>query len=233
VKGVLQTDHKRTSAKTSEATRLRLLETATREFGAHGYSAVSTRELAKAAKVNLSAIPYHFGGKEGLYQAVIEKIVTEAQNSYGSIAKKIQTQLEAPDLRLEEGERLIRKLIRHIASFLVGQGNDCHRATLIIRELMSPSAEFKQLYDGFMEQMHSLTSRLIAALIHEDPESEANILRTHALLGQIVFFSAGRHLIKTRTDGQNFTAKHLDAIVDTVTETFIATIHGMRASRGI
>src|SRR5579862_9588675 len=53
--------------------RLRLLEAAIDVFGRHGFDGASTRMLAKAAGVNLQAIPYHFGGKEGLYLAVDRK----------------------------------------------------------------------------------------------------------------------------------------------------------------
>lgn len=223
---------KRTS-KSSEATRLRLLETGTREFGIHGFSAVSTRELAKAAEVNLAAIPYHFGGKEGLYSAIIEKIVTEARHNYATTAKEIQAQLKTSSLTMEEGKRLIRKLITSVANFLVGQGSDRYRASLIIRELMTPSQAFEVLYRGFIKQIHTLTTQLIAKLIHEDPESEESILRAHALLGQIVFFSTGRKLINSRTNTENFTNEHLDTVISTVTETFLASIQGMRTKRKI
>jgi len=224
-----QADKKR---KTPEATRQRLMEAGVREFGIHGFSAVSTRELAKAAEVNLAAIPYHFGGKEGLYRAIIEKIVTEAQSNYATTAQEIQSQLKTPHLTLEEGENLIRKLISNVTHFLVGQGTDRYRAALIIRELMNPSQEFELLYRGFMKQMHTLTTKLVATLLQEDPKSQESILRAHALLGQIVFFCTGRHLINTRTDQTHFTSQNLETIITTITETFLASIQGMRRSRG-
>ena len=42
-------------------------------FAKKGFAAVSIREIADAARVNSSAISYYFKGKEGLYQAVLEK----------------------------------------------------------------------------------------------------------------------------------------------------------------
>ena len=230
MKGTIPAEKKR---KTPEATRLRLLEAGTREFGIHGFSAVSTRELAKAAEVNLAAIPYHFGGKEGLYCAIIKKIVSEAQSNYATTAQEIQSHLKTSPLPIEEGEQLIRKLISSVTHFLVGKGSDRYRSTLIIRELMTPSQEFELLYRGFMKQMHTLTTQLVAALLQEDPQSQESILRAHALLGQIVFFSTGRHLINTRTDQANFTSQNLDTIISTITETFLASIQGMRRSRGL
>lgn len=40
-------------------------------FAAKGLNGVSVRDLARAAGVNLSMISYYFGGKEGLYAAVL------------------------------------------------------------------------------------------------------------------------------------------------------------------
>lgn len=40
-------------------------------FANAGYSAVSTRKLAAEAGVNIASLNYHFGGKRGLYEAVV------------------------------------------------------------------------------------------------------------------------------------------------------------------
>lgn len=53
-------------------TRLNLLEAASTLFAHKGFAAVSVRELAQAAGANVAAVSYHFGGKEGLYHAVLE-----------------------------------------------------------------------------------------------------------------------------------------------------------------
>ena len=41
-------------------------------FEAEGYAGASTRALAGAADINVSTLAYHFGGKEGLYHAVLD-----------------------------------------------------------------------------------------------------------------------------------------------------------------
>jgi TetR/AcrR family transcriptional regulator len=53
-------------------TRQRLLNVATDLFAAGGYDGVSIREIVGRAKANLGAVTYHFGGKEGLFEAVLE-----------------------------------------------------------------------------------------------------------------------------------------------------------------
>ncbi|MEE1652681.1 CerR family C-terminal domain-containing protein [Brachymonas sp. G13] len=60
----------------SQQSRERLLQTALRLFAEQGFSKTSTRAIAQAAGVNISAISYYFGDKQGLYRsAFLEPMV--------------------------------------------------------------------------------------------------------------------------------------------------------------
>jgi AcrR family transcriptional regulator len=50
--------------------RNRLLDASMRLFAEQGFAKTSTRDIAEAAQVNISAISYYFGDKAGLYRAV-------------------------------------------------------------------------------------------------------------------------------------------------------------------
>lgn len=53
--------------------RSRLVEVATRLFAERGLNGVSIRELSLAAGASISMVSYCFGGKEGLYAAVLQE----------------------------------------------------------------------------------------------------------------------------------------------------------------
>jgi AcrR family transcriptional regulator len=55
------------------ATRARILDAAEALFMELGYEATSLRALTSAAEVNLAAVNYHFGGKEALFEAVLQR----------------------------------------------------------------------------------------------------------------------------------------------------------------
>ena len=55
--------------------RLALIHAAVEVFGESGLEAATTRDIAQRAQQNIAAIAYYFGGKEGLYLAVVEHIV--------------------------------------------------------------------------------------------------------------------------------------------------------------
>src|SRR3546814_20399109 len=55
----------------------RLLNTAIDQFGRDGLEGASTRRIASAAGTTMSAITYHYGGKEGLYLAAARHLVEQ------------------------------------------------------------------------------------------------------------------------------------------------------------
>ena len=126
--------------------REKLMGAATQLFAEKGFSGVSIRELAAAAGVNSSLISYHFGGKEGLYEAVVasqyervigrfEKIATAPGTARDKIrmyaevirlnhtvdqpfmARLIQGELSMPTACLEN---VIRKYTARMAQVVTG-----------------------------------------------------------------------------------------------------------------
>jgi AcrR family transcriptional regulator len=60
-----------------EATKLRILDAARDVLVEHGYAGTSTRVVAERAGTQLSLVHYHFGGKQQLLSAVLERQNTE------------------------------------------------------------------------------------------------------------------------------------------------------------
>ena len=54
-------------------TKQKILDTAERLFGEQGYGATSLRQVIAMAKVNVAAVHYHFGSKEDLLDAVVDR----------------------------------------------------------------------------------------------------------------------------------------------------------------
>ena len=56
-----------------ERSRARILAAALEEFAAKGYAGARVDAIAQRAGLNKQLISHHFGGKEGLYRAVMEE----------------------------------------------------------------------------------------------------------------------------------------------------------------
>ncbi|MGK5558109.1 TetR family transcriptional regulator [Actinomadura kijaniata] len=57
----------------AERTRRLLLEAALEEFSAKGLAGARVQDIADRAGVNKQLISYHFGGKEGLFEALVRR----------------------------------------------------------------------------------------------------------------------------------------------------------------
>jgi AcrR family transcriptional regulator len=58
----------------ADETPERVLQAAREVFARDGYEGATTRQIAAAADVNIATLAYHFGGKEGLYRAVLDRM---------------------------------------------------------------------------------------------------------------------------------------------------------------
>ncbi len=91
-----------------------LISTATPLFAAKGFNGVSVRELAAAAGVNISMISYYFGGKEGLYAAVLNeqfatlKRFAEIKSTEADPLRKFELYVRATVARYRKNPYLLR-----------------------------------------------------------------------------------------------------------------------------
>ena len=105
--------------KISQDAKEKLLAAGTKLFAEKGFAAISIRELATAAGVNSALISYHFGGKEGLYEAVItaqyERLIVKFEAiaaSTSSIEEKIRMYADVIRRNHTEDQPLMARLVQ-------------------------------------------------------------------------------------------------------------------------
>ena len=113
--------------KTTQDARDKLLSAGTELFAVQGFAGVSIRELATAAGVNSALISYHFGGKAGLYEAVVTAQYERLVGKFEAIAASTAT--------MEEKIRMYADVIRRNHT-----EDQPLMARLIQGELTSPTA---------------------------------------------------------------------------------------------
>jgi AcrR family transcriptional regulator len=112
----------------TSTTKDKILDTAERLFAERGFDAISLRHIIAEADVNLAAIHYHFGSKEGLLDAIVLRKMTlvnaqriglldryEAES--GQIAAPIDKVLEAfmaPTFAMAYAHPLFLKLMARL-----------------------------------------------------------------------------------------------------------------------
>ena len=189
-------------------TRQRLIRAGLVLFGARGLDGVSTRELADAAKVNQAAIPYHFGGKEGVYRAVAMYLAE-------TIGIRLRT-LAATAVRPGDPDRRLRKLLFGATLAILDAPDPASRGGFIIREQLQPTGAFDILYEGFMKPLQDALSAIVAELEGSNVENSSTVFKAHALLGQVLGFGVARQLLYRRLGRASLTQADVEAIAETV-----------------
>lgn len=142
-----------TDSRDDKTARKRLLDAATQLFAEKGLDGTSTRDLAKTADLNVSLISYYFGGKEGLYKAVISEFAETARSETDRF-------LEAVDL-----ESLDRETFRQVMKEFVGlmlnfkfQRRDIH--LILQREVMQGLPHSRNVYENIFSKITETIVRI-------------------------------------------------------------------------
>lgn len=119
-----------------EATRKRILQTAGELIAVNGFAGTPNKMVAAKAGADMASINYHFGNRNGLYQAVLveahRRIIDRAD-----IERMASSKLPARDK--------LRTLIEFfIAS---GSGSDRWPVIVLFRELLAPGPHIEVLRD--------------------------------------------------------------------------------------
>ena len=152
-----------TRAAARAATREVILAAADEVFGAIGYDAASTREIAESCGVNKALIHYHFKNKEGLLASVLDRY-------YGRLGAQIADALGgAGPLR--------RKLLRLVDAYADFLGQNLRFCRIVQRE-----ASGGMHADKIRDRMVPIFELGRAAIVAEYPTSATGELAAEQLL---------------------------------------------------
>ncbi len=195
-----------------EEARQRLVQTAIEVFGAYGFDGASTRMLAQKAAVNLAAIPYYFGGKEGLYRAAAQFIVDRIGERLFPIVHKAEQGLKGAELSRPRALELLHELLNEFAAMVVGPSEADRWSGFLLREQMQPGAAFEIFYRGFMSKIHGTIAALLGRLFGHPPDDPALKFRAMTLLGQVLIFRTSRIAALRTLGSKRFSPDNLKLI---------------------
>lgn len=105
----------RTQANSLHDSRQVLLDAATQVFASKGFDGTTIQDLAVASGMNVSAVSYYFGGKDGLYRACLE--------SFGSDRVEASERLLKPATSRKEFELKLRLFADEFTEFHLGHSD--------------------------------------------------------------------------------------------------------------
>ncbi|WP_439814214.1 CerR family C-terminal domain-containing protein [Zavarzinia sp. CC-PAN008] len=170
--------------------RARILEAGLRAFGAHGFRGATTRGIAEAAEVNLPALKYYFGGKEGLYLACAEAILQRYQAHMLALAEATVTALQG-DMSGADARAGLKALIGALAELSVADDAELWIA-FFTREMVEPGPAFTLLYEQLWAPGVELVAALVARARGQRVVGSAARIEALLLISSLTAFSVSR-----------------------------------------
>lgn len=179
----------------SSLARLALIRAGIQEFGEFGPEGASIRKIAQRAGQNIAAIGYYFNGKQGLYHAIAEYIVTTMTRRNGPLLDEISAFL---DRKAPPRKACLDYLQAMLQRSFQGSDEMVALSQMIVREQTHPTEAFDVLFKGALERPHRLGTRLIAAYVGGNPDAPEFVIRYHMLLGSVLAFRVARETLLRR-----------------------------------
>lgn len=163
-------DDMRASSSRSDVTRARILTAATRRFAETGFAGASTRSVAAEAQVNVATLAYHFGGKDGLYEAALNQL-------YESL---LAFQLPA-SLPAHPRERL-RRIVTHLYRFARSHRTEVR---LLLRHVVGHGSLPQDVRDRWNPELLRRAAAIIAELeLPQDRDRRLDLLSLNHLIAR-------------------------------------------------
>ncbi len=157
------------------ATKAALLEAGAALFAESGFDGVPTAAVAARAGVNKALISYHFGGKRGLYQAILAA-------GFAEMAER----LKAVEARNEDAREALRELL---GAFAAVRERRPDFPILFVREVLSRGIDPGVL--PHLAEILGVTRRIAERGMRKGVFRRVDPAAMHlALVGSLVFFLA-------------------------------------------
>ena len=164
-----------------DQTRDRLLDASERLFAERGYAATSMRDLTTLAGCNLASVNYHFGSKQGLYQALFERLLddlrTERMTAVSQVAASAREAMDpAP---------IVRAFCESFLRPLRDRSHGMRLVQLMMTEMNSPQLPSDLFVERMIRPMEAMMTEALCGCVPglQPPQAVACM---HSIVGQLV-----------------------------------------------
>lgn len=188
----------------TERTKDALIQAAGELAAEQGLSNVSTRAVAQRAGENIGSIHYHFGGKDGLFEAVIHEAMR------GCVRLHDESQLEKLEKNPNplELSKMIRKVISDEIMYLFRSGRPAWYVQVIYQLIQRDDALYELFNTEYLDPAIAFMNRLIRIIMPELSEEDAFL---HAGLIKLPVFAHASYMraLLRRLKTETYTDEYL------------------------
>ncbi|MCP1726854.1 AcrR family transcriptional regulator [Natronospira proteinivora] len=177
----------------SSPTKERILSAAELLFAETGIATTSLRQITSRARVNLAAVNYHFGSKDGLIDAVYERRLGPVTDGWLGNIETLEKQYGDSAIPVEE---IVESFVLPVARLAA---DEVRGGRIFMRLLAQGYSEARHYFEKlFSSQYQHVLDRYRQALRHAIPDlpSESLCWRLQFLLGALTQGLSGGELLR-------------------------------------
>jgi AcrR family transcriptional regulator len=221
LKSPFQKENPMPSYQPGSDTRNRLLVAAAEVFAEQGFRHARISDICERAQANIAAVNYHFGDKESLYLAVVQKLDEESK-------------ADAPYMRTDpvaSAEQKLHTFVREFLGVLLKTGPSTWLGKLMAREMMEPTAALDYMIKNVIPPVDGVVRGIVAELLSLPAESPIIQLCVSSILSQCMIYFDTKEIALRMMPG----LINPDRSYEPATITFLAehitqfSLHGMHA----
>ena len=191
-------------------TRTRILAAAAEVFGARGFKAATTRQIAEAAGVNQAAINYHFKGKLGLYSEVLEALLKEGFERFPA-DMGLSPQVPAA----ERLEAFVRSFFHRLLG-PEGWGGYHGKARLIVKEMADPSPALAEVVARHIQPHKQMLVGIVQELLGPAVAPETGQACAFSIVGQCFYYATAQPLLTLLAPDREDVQARIEELADHV-----------------
>ena len=157
-------------------TKGRILDAAERLFADSGYAATSLRDITGEADVNLASVNYHFGSKEALLSAILERRFRPINDQRIALLDELESRAGQRGPALED---IVAAFVGPPFHSWTEAGSDGPKFLKLIGQIHSQANE--EIRAAFVRQFDRVLTRFTAAFERALPDLDSGEVTTRVL----------------------------------------------------
>jgi AcrR family transcriptional regulator len=200
-------------------TRIRILEAAAAIFAKHGFASTTIRQICSKAQVNLAAVNYHFGSKEGLYRETIRYVRSRAYESYPTTYG-----LDADS----SPEQQLRAFVRSFLLRTTFDEKTQEFGSIVMREMVEPTAALDMMLDEGIRSLFGQLVGIVSELLPENTDAETILASARSIISQCLFYLFSRSVINRMSPEEKLGLEDIDRVSEQILLFSLCALKGLR-----
>lgn len=206
-----------------DETKLRLLNAAGEVFADKGFHAGTIREICAKAGANVASVNYHFGGKSGLYDAVLEHCHQEGLRRHPPTVGIPEDLSGRP-----KAEQALAAFIRSFLKRTLGDDGPGWSTRLMAKEMGNPSAALERMVQSSIRPNLERLMGIVSTLMGDGAAEEDVRHCALSVVGQCQHYYRARAAIEILFPDVTWDEQGIDILVCHIVRFSLAAIRGYR-----